>query len=188
MEVCPATAEVWADRLIERFGSLAAAFSADEFTQLQSTGDVRPVRVMRAARSAMLHILRHDMASRPLLGSHQATLDYLRLDMAHAPVEQLRVLYLNAANLLIHDEVVTRGTIDQAPLYAREIMRRAIGCGATAVILVHNHPSGDPKPSKGDLLATAKVVEAGRSLDVTVHDHFIVAERGTTSLRELGYL
>lgn len=136
----------------------------------------------------MLHALRHELAARTLLDSYQATLDYLRLDMAHLPIEQLRVLYLNATNHLLHDGIVSRGTIDQAPIYAREIMRQAIAWGATAVILVHNHPSGDPTPSRGDIKATAMVAEAGRGVDVRVHDHFIVAERGTTSLRALGHL
>lgn len=135
-----------------------------------------------------LHALRHELAAQPLLDGHQTTLDYLRLDCAHAPIEQLRVLYLNARNYLIHDGIISRGTIDEAPLFAREIMRQAIGRGATAIILVHNHPSGDPTPSRGDLKATARVVEAGRSVDVRVHDHFIVAANGTTSLRALGLL
>ncbi len=112
---------------------------------------------------------------------------YLQLDMAREPVERFRVLFLDAQNRLL-DETVADGSIKQAPVYPREVMRRALQVGATALILVHNHPSGDPSPSRSDIDMTRRIIDAGRELDVTVHDHLVVARTGWTSFRARGLL
>jgi DNA repair protein RadC len=139
-------------------------------------------------RQVMLHVLRAEAVKTPVLGTSQALIDYLIADMAHLPAERMRVLFLNAKNHLLRDELVTEGSVNEAPFYPREIMRRALELGATALILAHNHPSGDPAPSEGDIRATRRVVEAARALDIRIHDHVILARSGWTSFRTLGLI
>jgi DNA repair protein RadC len=139
-------------------------------------------------RDVMLHVLRAEALKAPVLGTSEALIDYLFADMAHLPFERVRALFLNAKNRLLHDELVCDGSINEAPLYPREIMRRALEVGATALILAHNHPSGDPEPSEGDIRATRRVAEAGRALDIRLHDHVILARSGWSSLRMLGLI
>jgi DNA repair protein RadC len=139
-------------------------------------------------RDVMLHVLRAEATKAPILGSSQALIDYLVADLAHLPAERLRVLFLNAKNRLLRDEMMSEGSVNEAPIYPREIMRRALELGATALILAHNHPSGDPAPSAGDIHATRRIVEAGRALDIRVHDHVIVARAGWSSFRALGLI
>lgn len=136
----------------------------------------------------MLEILRQRATARPIISTSAALLDYLRASMADLPAELLRVLYLDGRNGLIADEVLGLGTIDQAPAYPREIMRLALEHGACALILVHNHPSGDPTPSKRDIQVTRNIAEAGRWLDMKVHDHLVVGRDGWTSFRSMGLL
>lgn len=139
-------------------------------------------------RSAMLHALRREALQGPVLGDSNAVMDYLFAAMAHEPVEQLRVLYLNTRNRLLGDETVIEGSINIAPIYPREIVRRSLEVGATALILAHNHPSGDPRPSNEDVRVTRLVAKAGEALDIRLHDHVIVARSGWISLRAAGYL
>ena len=113
-----------------------------------------------------------------MLGSWQALLDYLRADMAHEPIERVRVLFLNAKNVLIANEKMWEGSVDESAVYIREIMRRALDLHATAIIVVHNHPSGDPSPSQQDIRLTRDLAEAGRHLKVTLHDHVIIGASG----------
>lgn len=184
-------APVWAERLVEEFGSLAAALAAGPRAQaraLGATGGAAAIVHLATVREAMLHALRAEALSGPALADSQTLIDYLFLDMAHLPMERLRVLYLNAANRLLHDESIADGSINETPIYPREIMRRALEVGATALILAHNHPSGDPRPSSGDIDATRRIVEAGRALDIRIHDHVIIARTGWTSFRALGLL
>ena len=122
------------------------------------------------------------------LGSWQALMDYLRADMAHEPIERVRVLFLNTKNLLIANEKMWDGSVDESAVHIREIMKRALQLEATAIIIVHNHPSGDPSPSQQDIRLTRDLVEAGRHLKVTVHDHVIIGANGHSSLRALGLL
>ena len=110
------------------------------------------------------------------------------LDQSHAQSEQFRVLFLDCRNGLIRDEIVSRGSVLEAPVYPREIMRRALQIGASGLILVHNHPSGDPYPSRGDVEATAKIILAAQSLEIEVHDHIILARSGWSSFKSLGLL
>jgi DNA repair protein RadC len=139
-------------------------------------------------REVMLQVLRAEAAKRPILGTAQALIDYLFADMAHLPTERLRVLFLNARNRLLADEIVGEGSVNEISVHPREIMKRALELGATALILVHNHPSGDPEPSQGDIDATRRIVHAARSLDICIHDHVIVAGSGWSSFRTLGLI
>jgi DNA repair protein RadC len=139
-------------------------------------------------RDAMLHALRTEALAGPILTDSRALIDYLSLDMAHLVTERLRVLFLNSGNRLLYDETFAEGSVSETAVYPREIMRRALDVGATALILVHNHPSGDPTPSRGDVEATRQIADAGRTFDICIHDHVIVARSGWSSFRALGLL
>jgi DNA repair protein RadC len=136
----------------------------------------------------MLHALRREALQAPVLGDSKAVMDYLFAAMAHEPVEQVRVLYLNTRNRLLLDETVIEGSVNIAPIYPREIVRRSLEVGATALILAHNHPSGDPRPSREDVRVTRLVAAASEALDIRLHDHVIVARSGSISCRAAGYL
>lgn len=136
----------------------------------------------------MLHALRCEALQAPVLGDSKAVMDYLFAAMAHEPVEQVRVLYLNTRNRLLLDETVIEGSVNIAPIYPREIVRRSLEVGATALILAHNHPSGDPRPSREDVRVTRLVAAASEAFDIRLHDHVIVARSGWISLRAGGYL
>jgi DNA repair protein RadC len=123
-----------------------------------------------------------------VLANWQALLDYLRADMAHDGVERFRVLHLNTRNMLIRDEVMHKGTVDQAAVYVREVIRRALELGSAAIILVHNHPSGDPAPSRADIEVTRSIAEAGKRLNIALHDHLIIGTGGHASLRAQGLI
>ncbi len=178
-----------AKALLKEFGGLPGLFRADPeaLRRLKGMGDAG-VAAIRIAEASALRLLKADVADRPMLGNWQALLDYLRADMAAAQIERVRVLFLNTRNILIRDEVVAEGSIDQAPVYVREIMKRAMDLGAAAIIVVHNHPSGDPKPSRADIEITRLLVEAGKKLGVGVHDHLIIAEKGHASMKSLGLM
>jgi DNA repair protein RadC len=162
----------------------ADATSLDQIVPGESDG----VRVIEAARAMMLHSLRAELLRGPVLEKGQALIDYLMAGLAQQPREVLRALYLDARMRLIRDEVVGIGSIAEAPAYPREILRRAFEVGAAALILVHNHTSGDPMPSGQDVALTRKLMALGAALDVRVQDHIIVARSGWTSLRALGLM
>jgi DNA repair protein RadC len=128
-------------------------------------------------------MLRTPASESPVLSSWQALLDYLTADMAHAIIERVRVLHLDSKNRLIRDEVVSEGSIDQSAAHVREVLRRAMDLGSAALILVHNHPSGDPSPSRQDIALTREIAAAGKPLGVAVHDHVIVGSSGHVSMR-----
>ena len=136
----------------------------------------------------MLRLLRAPVQTQPVLSGWQALLDYLQADMAHIGVERVRVLHLNTRNMLIRDETISEGSIDQAAVHVREVIRRAIELGSASIILVHNHPSGDPSPSRQDIALTRQIIDAGSTLGVTVHDHVIIGAKGHASLRALGLI
>jgi DNA repair protein RadC len=146
------------------------------------------IRHIGMVRDVMLHVLREEALKAPILGTSEALIDYLFADMAHLPAERLRVLFLNSKNRLLRDEMMSEGSVNEAPIYPREIMRRALEVGATALILAHNHPSGDPQPSEGDIKATQRVAEAAQALDIRVHDHVVIARSGWSSFRALGLI
>ena len=133
-------------------------------------------------------MVREPAARRPVISSWTALVSYVRVALQHEPREQFRVLYLDKKNQLQHDEILNRGTVDHAPVYPREVVRRALEVSASAIILVHNHPSGDPTPSRADIQMTKQIVEAARSLGVEVHDHLIVGREGVSSFRQLGLM
>ena len=163
--------------------------AAEPTAQARLLGPDHPaIRHLNMVRGVMLHVLKSEALSAPILGNSQALIDYLFTDMAHLPSERLRVLFLNSKNRLLRDEVMGEGTISETPVYPREIMRRALEIGATALILVHNHPSGDPEPSRGDVEATRRIVDAGRPFDIRIHDHVVIARSGWSSFRALGLI
>lgn len=178
-----------AKRLIAEFGSYGALLSADAEAIIR-VGDISEgaVAAIKIAQASALRLLKGEVADRPVLGSWQALLDYLHADMAHNPVERVRVLYLNSKNVLIRDEQMSEGSVDEAAVYVREVIGRALQLHASAVILVHNHPSGDPSPSQQDIRLTREIIDAGKPLRIAVHDHIIVGTRGHSSLRGLGLI
>jgi DNA repair protein RadC len=178
-----------AKKLIKDFGSFGALLAADAET-IARVGDISEgaVAALKIAQASALRLLQSEVKERPVLGSWQALLDYLHADMAHNPIERVRVLFLNSKNMLIRDDQMSEGSVDEAAVYIREIMRRALDYHATALILVHNHPSGDPQPSQQDIRLTRDIVEAGRHLKIRVHDHVIVGARGHSSMRAMGLI
>ena len=178
-----------AKALLAEFGGIAGLLTADPeaIARVKGMGDTS-VAALKIAHAAALRLLRAEAAAKPVLGNWQALLDYLRADMAHHGNERVRVLHLNTRNMLIRDELMNEGSIDEAPVYVREVIRRAMDLKSAAIILVHNHPSGDPAPSRADIDLTRSVVEAGKKLGIAVHDHIIVGTRGFTSLRGQGLM
>lgn len=178
-----------AKKLLAEFGGFGPLLSADA-EAIARVGDISEgaAAALKIAQAAALRLLQSEVRARPILGSWQALLDYLHADMAHNPVERVRVLFLNARNMLIRDEAMSEGSVDEAAVYVREVMRRALDYHATALILVHNHPSGDPSPSQQDIKLTRDIVEAGRHLRIAVHDHVIIGSSGHSSLRAMGLI
>jgi len=174
--------------LLAEFGGLGALFAADGETLIKAGLSETAAAAIKVAEASALRMLKSEVIDRPVLSGWQALIDYLRADMAHRPIERVRVLHLNSKNILIRDELVSEGSIDQAAVYVREVIRRAIQLGSTALILVHNHPSGDPSPSKQDIDLTREIALAGKPLGVAVHDHIIVGQRGHQSLRSMGLI
>ena len=178
-----------AKRLIDHFGSFGALLAADP-ESIKRVGKISDAAVaaLKIAQATALRLVKTETDGRQVLGSWQALIDYLHVDMAHRQVEQVRVLYLNSKNRLLKDEPAWEGSIDEAAVYVREIMRKALDYGATALILVHNHPSGDPQPSQADIRITRDVIEAGRHLKIAVHDHVIIGSRSHVSMRAMGLI
>ena len=175
--------------LMKRFGSLAGVLNADPRALAQHPGmGETSAAALKIVALAARRLARQVVREQPVLGSWQALIDYLHIDMAHLTVERVRVLYLNAQNMLIHDEHVGDGSIDEAAIHPREVIRRALDLGSTALILVHNHPSGSPEPSRADIQITNKIAEAGRLLGIVVHDHVIIGREGHVSLKAKGLI
>jgi DNA repair protein RadC len=183
-----------AKALLKRFGTFADVIAADErlLREVRGAGDAvaHHFKVMQAAaqrfqrdRARGSFIVSDD--GRPPLDSWNAVIDYCRTAMGYEPIEQFRILFLNKRNQLIADEVQQTGTVDHTPVYPREIMKRALELSATAIILVHNHPSGDPTPSAADIQMTRQVVDIAKPLGVVVHDHIIVGRDGHASFKAL---
>ncbi len=178
-----------AKRLIREFGGIAGLLSADADTLARAGGlSDGAVAALKIVQVAAVRMLRARASEQPILASWQALLDYLHADMAHHLIERFRVLHLNSRNMLIRDEVMAEGSIDQASVHIREVIRRAIDLGSASLILVHNHPSGDPRPSRQDIAITRDLIEAGRHLGVSIHDHIVIGAEGHASLRAMGLL
>ena len=178
-----------AKALLARFGTLAAVLNAEAgaLTQVKGMGE-GGAAALKAVALAARRMARGEVQDKPVLGSWQALLDYLTIDMAHLTVERVRVLYLDTRNRLIVDHHVGDGSIDEAAIHPREVVRKALDVGATAMILVHNHPSGNPEPSRADIEITRRIAEAGRLLGIVVHDHVIVGREGHSSLKAKGLI
>ena len=178
-----------AKALLDRFGGIAGLLNADPRALAKHPGmGETSAAALRIVALAARRLARAEVRAAPVLGSWQALIDYLTIDMAHLTVERVRVLFLNAQNMLIHDEHVGDGSIDEAAIHPREVIRRALDLGATALILVHNHPSGSPEPSRADIQITNRIAEAGRLLGIVVHDHVIIGRHGHTSLKAKGLI
>ncbi len=178
-----------AKSLLARFGTLAEVISADPaaLREIKGIGDAAII-AFKVAQAAALRLARAEVMKKPVLSSWQALMDYCRASMAYETIERFRILYLTRKNVLIADEVQQKGTVDHTPVYPREVVKRALELGATALIMVHNHPSGDPAPSQADIDMTKEIKEAGEKLSIVLHDHLIVSKGGINSFKEMGLL
>ncbi len=165
-----------AKTLLKRFGSLSKVIRAEQkdLRNVEGMGDAA-IAALKAAEAATSHLLKEEVEQGPVIQSWTALLDYCRLQMGSLKREQFRVLFLNQKNRLIADEVQQEGTIDHTPVYPREVLRRALELQASAIILVHNHPSGDPTPSKADIEMTKAIQTGCRTMSIRLHDHVIIA-------------
>jgi len=178
-----------AKALLARFGTLAGVLNADPALLMQVKGvSEASAGMIKIAALAARRMARSQVQNQPVLASWQSLLDYLAIDMAHLMVERVRVLYLDTRNRLIFDQHLADGTVDEATIHPREVIGTAINRGASALILVHNHPSGNPEPSPADIQITQRIAEAGRLMGITLHDHVIVGRTGHVSLRAKGLI
>ena len=176
--------DILARELLDRFGSLGAIFA-----EIGSVGgDTRLSNLLTAVRQTLKQVLKAEVCNRPILATGHEVINYLALMMGHLRVEEVRVLYLDSKSHLLRDMVITRGSVSEAPIYRREVLKHALDLGATAFVLVHNHPSGDPKPSRSDIAITQRLCSAARELELIMHDHLIIARKGWFSFRSEGYI
>lgn len=179
-----------AKRMLDAFrGDLAELFAAsrDRLREVEGVGDA-VIDQLKIVRAASGRLLRERAKAGDAISSWRALVDYCMATMAREPSEQFRVLFLDRKNKLLRDQVLGQGTIDHAPVYPREVVKRALEHAAAAVILVHNHPSGDPTPSSADIDMTRQIVEALKTVDIAVHDHLIIGRNGHQSLKQLGLM
>ena len=178
-----------AKRLIDRFGGLGGVLGAEREALRSVAGAGEAVaHTLKLAEALGVRALRETVKGRPVIGTWEAVIDYCSARLAHLPTEHFRVLFLDSRNALIKDEEQQQGTVDHVVLYPREVVKRALELGASAVILVHNHPSGDPSPSHADVQLTREIARAGAPLGVSVHDHLVIGRSRHVSLREAGLL
>jgi DNA repair protein RadC len=177
-----------AKKLVHDLGGIGPLLSANtEALRREGLSDAA-IGALKIAEATALRLLEARIENQPVLSSWDALGDYLHAAMAHRRVEEVRILFLNAKNILIANEALWQGSVDEASVHVREVLARAIALGATAIIIVHNHPSGDPTPSQQDIRMTRDLVEAGRHMKVTVHDHVIVGAQGRSSMRAMGLI
>jgi DNA repair protein RadC len=178
-----------AKRLLGEFGGIGPllAASPDALARVDGVGE-SALAAIKLAQAIGVRVLRAQVSDRPVLDHWGALIAYLRADLVHRTTECIRVLHLNTKNHLIRDEVMSEGSIDTAHLHTREVIRRAIELGSAAIILVHNHPSGDAEPSANDVALTREIAEAGRLMRVMVHDHVIVAAGECRSMKAMGLI
>ena len=175
-----------AKALLDKFGSFAEVVSASpqRLKEVKGVGDAT-VTEIKLVHAAALRLMKGEVQKRTALSAWPLVLDYCRASMAFSENEQFRVLFLDRKNQLIADEVQQEGTVDHTPVYPREVIKRALELSASAIVLVHNHPSGDPTPSMADIEMTRRIVEAGEKLGVTIHDHIVIGRNGHASFRSL---
>lgn len=178
-----------AKALINTFGSFAEVINApdERLAEVSGVGDA-VITELKLVRTAALRIMKGEIMERPALDSWSAVLGYCRAAMGFQNKEQFRILFLDKRNRIIADEVQQEGTVDHTPVYVREVVKRALELSATAIILVHNHPSGDPAPSRADIEMTKQITASAGSLGIVVHDHIIVGKDGYASFRELNLI
>ncbi len=175
-----------AKALLKEFGSFSEVLAAPEARLLEVDGvGEAVVHHLKVTHAAALRYAREPTRKRPLLDSWSAVIAHCKAAMAYEPIEQFRILFLDRKNMLIADEVQQHGTIDHTPVYPREVVKRALELSATAIILVHNHPSGDPTPSRADIEMTKQVVDTAAPLGIAIHDHIIIGRDGHVSLKGL---
>jgi DNA repair protein RadC len=175
-----------AKALLKRFGSLAEVFGAPEhlLREVEDIGEAAALDLKVVAAAAQ-RMMRGEIKDREVLSSWTQVLDYCRAAMAFEDREQFRILFLDKKNALIADEVQQTGTVDHTPVYPREVVRRALELSATAIILAHNHPSGDPTPSRADIEMTKTIIATAKPLGIAVHDHIIIGKKGVASMKGL---
>ncbi len=178
-----------AKALLREFGSLAQLIAADpqSLRRIDGMGD-GAIAALKIVQTTSLRMLKGEFRDKPLLSSWDALLDWLRADMGPIEIERVRILYLNSRNMLIRDEVASEGSIDQSAIHVREVVKRALELSAAALIIVHNHPSGNPDPSRQDIAMTRDIAEAAGKLGIVLHDHIIVGGSDYRSLRAMGLL
>jgi len=178
-----------AKALLDRFGTFAEALNAPDelLREVPGIGEAA-ITELRLVRAAAIRLMRGEVLERPVLSSWSQVLDYCRASMGFETKEQFRILFLDKRNQIIADEVQQTGTVDHTPVYVREVVKRALELSSTAIVLVHNHPSGDPTPSRADIEMTKQIVTAAKPLGVLVHDHIIVGKQGHASFRGLGLI
>ncbi len=178
-----------AKAVLARFGSFAEALNAPEerLREVPGLGEAA-ITEIKLVRAAALRLMRGEVLERPVLASWSQVLDYCRASMGFEAKEQFRILFLDKRNQIIADEVQQKGTVDHTPVYVREVVKRALELSATAIVLVHNHPSGDPTPSRADIEMTKQIVASAKNLGIVVHDHIIVGRQGHASFRGLGLI
>jgi DNA repair protein RadC len=178
-----------AKRLLKHFGSFNEVISAEAaaLKEIEGVGEAVVVS-LKTVQAAALRLSREEIMDRPVLANWDKLVAYCRAAMGFEKTERFRILFLNRQNVLIADEVQQTGTVDHTPVYPREVIKRALELGATALIMVHNHPSGDPTPSKADIDMTNEVKDAGAKLGITLHDHLIMTKAGHSSFKDMGLL
>jgi DNA repair protein RadC len=178
-----------AKALIARFGSFAEVIAAkrERLLEVEGAGE-SVVNQLKVIEAAAQRLAKAKVIGRPALSSWSALLDYCMAAMARNQTEEFRVLFLDRKNVLVADEVQSRGTVDHTPVYPREIVKRALEHGASAIIPVHNHPSGDPTPSRQDIDLTREICAAAKALKIAVHDHLVIGRGGHASFKSLGLL
>jgi DNA repair protein RadC len=181
--------KVLAKNLLQSFGSLSAILSAraDDLAAVSGLSE-NSAALLKAVHAAASRMAQQQVMKQPVLSNWDQLLSYCHVAMAHARTEQLRILFLDKKNKLLADEVLQEGTVDHTPAYPREIIKRALNLGASAIIMVHNHPSGDPSPSRADMQLTDMVAEAAQTMGLTLHDHVIIAKTAHYSFRAEGLL
>lgn len=175
--------------LLKRFGSISAVFAApvDQISSVKGMGQ-NSAAYLKASAELSSRAARETLSEGISISSWTTLLDYVKAEIQHEAREQFRVLFLDRKNQLLCDEIMGLGTVDHAPVYPREIARRALELSSSAVILVHNHPSGDPTPSRADIEMTSEVISALKTLEIIVHDHLIIGRQGVTSFRSRGLI
>lgn len=178
-----------AKTLLKSFGSLPELMSAtpQELTRIDGVSE-NTATAIKATYAIAIRMLKQDLEGKPILNSWTRLMDYCHATMAHEKKEHFRILFLNKKNELIADEIQNSGTVDHTPAYPREIMKRTLELGATAIILMHNHPSGDPKPSQADIDMTRLIMRAAEPFAITIHDHIVISRNGYTSLKNQGLM